>query len=91
MGKKLNSNISIIKTVNIPRKYEIALGYVLQDQVVQYEFGFCEDCPEQLVKNLLANESKLVENRNQYANSPTYPRVIPTRACRDLPNRAGRS
>lgn len=79
----------IIKPVNICVRHAIQCSHVLGGKTIQFEFSFCEQMPENLVKNLLANAKLIDVNNISYENSPVMPHSIHRSGC-DLFDRKGR-
>lgn len=68
--------VSVLRVVNISKNDYDKLHQFLRSQEVQYEFEFCEQIPEQIVKNLFDNVNQIDLNAEQYANSPVIRSVI---------------
>lgn len=66
----------IIKAVNICENHLHRVAHVIGAQPIQYEFGFCESMPENLVKNLLVNAKSIDVNSISYENSHVVPHTV---------------
>lgn len=62
--------------MNITVKNFQEVSYVIGDQSVQFEFGFCESMPEILVKNLLQDAMAVDINQLCYDNSQANRELI---------------